>query len=318
MTMKPWFLGVSALGAMSMGFFTKDIRPVVNPAIKQVGLHAHDTHAATSLLGQFRTSLSASLFLRADLYLHNGVEMRPLSDAEVKAGKQGVGGSSAEKIKLHDDSKIITVIPPSSQDFRGLLGDVERSVTTYKNMVGHTHQTPTQTLPLFRLMTILDPQFVQGWTTGGFILLWDQKPGCLEKSIAFLQEGLRNNPKSIDILTQIAYCHLKVLPKSNKLTRDYRAALTYIVAAREIGKDNFDILTEQELDALKQNYWRMVICFREINDYKQMLRAAREGAAMYPDDAVLARHVVEAERLCAGKFTEVAPVIISEPTDSDL
>jgi tetratricopeptide (TPR) repeat protein len=140
----------------------------------------------------------------------------------------------------------------------------------------------------------------------------------LEKSIAFLQEGLRNNPKSIDILTQIAYCHLKVLPKANKLTRDYRAALTYIVAAREIGKDNFDILTEQELDALKQNYWRMVICFRELNDYKQMLRAAREGAAMYPDDAVLARHVVEAERLCAGKFTEIAPVIIAEPADSDL
>jgi hypothetical protein len=49
-----------------------------------------------------------------------------------------------------------------------------------------------------------------------------------------------------------------------------------------------------------------------------MLRAAREGAAMYPDDAVLARHVVEAERLCAGKFTEIAPVIIAEPADSDL
>lgn len=311
--MKNWIFASATVALIAMSYGFTSVRPEVNPVVKAVGLSAHDTHAAASLIGQFRTSLSSSLYLRADLYLHNGVEMRPLSDQELKAGRKGVGSSEAEQYKLHDDSKIVTIIPPKDRDFRGVFGDVERSIASFKDMTGHSHQTPTRTLPLFRLMTWLDPQFVQGWTTGGFVLLWDQKPGCFDKSIAFLKEGLKANPQSIDILTQIAYCYLKVLPEANKNEREYLKALPYILEARNIGVKNVKILNKQELEAFRENYWRMALCFREIGDYKQMLRAAEEGAAFFVDDYPLKRHVANAKKLLAGEKNVDRSVVISEP-----
>lgn len=311
--MKHWVFGLAGAGLIWMSYGFTSIRPEVNPTLKTVGLSAHDTHAAASLIGQFRTSLSSSLYLRADLYLHNGVEMRPLSDLELKAGRKGVGSSEAEQYKLHDDSKIVTIIPPKDRDFRGLFGDVERSIASYKDMTGHSHQTPTRTLPLFRLMTWLDPQFIQGWTTGGFVLLWDQKPGCFDKSIEFLKEGLKANPQSIDILTQIAYCYLKVLPEAHKNEREYLKALPYILEARNVGVKNLKVLNQQELAAFRENYWRMALCFREIGDYKQMLRAAEEGASVFTEDYPLKRHVTEAKRLLAGEKIVDRSVVISDP-----
>ena len=272
-----------ALAAV-MGASTGSIRNEVNPPIKLVGLEAHDSHAAASILGQFRTSASSWLYLHADLYLHNGVEMRPLTDDEIKRGRRGVGGNSNEQ-KIHDDSKIVTVVPSAKDDFRGIFGDVERTTSSYKDMTGHGHNKPTASLPLFRLMTLLDPQFVQGWTTGSYIMLWDKNEEGFEKALAFLQEGLKHNPKSIDILTEIAASYLK----ERNGVRDFKTAIPYLRTARTVAAENFGHLSEDEREATLKNYRRLAVSLREMNLIGEERSVVIEGLKLFPDDVPLGR-----------------------------
>ncbi|MEI7577326.1 MAG: tetratricopeptide repeat protein [Armatimonadota bacterium] len=276
-------VGCSVLVAALVGANTSSIKESVNPAIKPVGLEAQDSHAAASLLGQFRTSASSWLFLHADLYLHNGVEMRPLTDAEIKNGRKGVGGDSKEE-KIHDDSKIVTVIPSEKIDFRGIFGDIERATTSYKDMTGHSHNTPKDSLPLFRLMTFLDPQFVSGWTTGANIMLWEKDREGFRKALVYLNEGLQHNPKSIDILSQIAFCHLKEFEGK----RDFAQALPFLQRASVIAHENWGHLSEDEIEASQTNYRRLAVTLRELGKKDEERRIVLEGLEHFPGDTPLA------------------------------
>jgi hypothetical protein len=242
--------------------------------------------------------------------------MRPLSESELKAGKKGVGGSEHESEKLHDDSKIVTIIPSKKDDFRGLFGDAERAIASYKDMAGHSHNNPTSTLPLFRLMTVLDPQFVQGWTTGGFIVLWDRKKGCVEKSLSFLEEGLKHNPQSIDILTQIAYCYLRDMSDIGYPGRQYNKALPFMLRARDVGVENFKVLSEKEREALLENYRRLAVSFREVANFAQMEAAAKEGLQFFPNDGPLSARLAESQKLIAGQKTILEPAVISDAPEA--
>lgn len=313
--MKQWIAVGSVIGAMAVGSQAGFVKPIMNPPVRAVGLEAQDTHAAASLLGQFRTSVSSFLFLRSDLYLHGGVEMRPLTAQEVKSGKTGVGHAADETEQISDDDHIVTVIPSKKEDFRGVFGDVERAVASYRDMKGHHHQSPSQTLPLFNLMTRIDPQFVDGWTTAGYILLWDKKPGCVEKSLDFLQRGLAENPESIDILGQIGYCYLRDIKEIGYEGRHFDKALPYLEKARKIGLDNFKLLSDKEKEALEENYRRLSICYRELGKFREMKANAAEGLQLFGQDGSLRLHLQEAEKLLAGQKTEKSNLELAEPSE---
>lgn len=302
-------VGSSVLFAALVGANTGSIKESVNPAIKPVGLEAHDSNAAASLLGQFRTSASSWLFLHADLYLHNGVEMRPLTEAEIKNGQKGVG-SNPNEAKIHDDSKIVTVIPSEKIDFRGIFGDVERATTSYKDMTGHSHNTPKDSLPLFRLMTFLDPQFVPGWTTGANIMLWEKDREGFRKALVYLNEGLQHNPKSIDILSQIAFCHLKEFEGK----RDFAKALPLLQRASEIGHENWGRLSEEEIAATQTNYRRLAVTLRELGKFEEERKVVLQGLEHFPDDTPLDRM----RRVLNGEVipeNELNPPLIIRPKD---
>lgn len=271
-----------ACGAVASGSFVGALSAEVNPPFRPAGLEAHDSHASASLLGQFRTTLSGWLFLRADLYLHNGVEMRPLTSGEVRAGRTGVGGSDDGHEKLHDDSKIVTVIPMARDDFRGWIGDIERAVSAHKDMKGHDHNDPKTTLPLFRLMTWLDPQFTVGWTTGGMIMARDRTPEGTKRVVAYLQEGLRHNPKSIDISQTLGYI---VLTRQGQL----REAIPLFDQAREVGWANREHLSEAEREALLQSYRWLSLCYRDTFQFGPLKDTVAEGLSLFPDDPLLLR-----------------------------
>jgi tetratricopeptide (TPR) repeat protein len=308
----PLIIGLVGCCAL-FGLKSQDMRDEANPPVRIVGLTAQDTHAAASLLGQFRTSLSSNLFLRADMYLHNGVSMRPLTQDEIKAGRKGVGSNPNEQ-KLHDDTKIVTVVPSKDLDFRGLDGDVERAVASYKDMTGHSHNNPTQALPLYRLMTWLDPQFIQGWTTGAFVILWDKKKGSVEKSIEFLNQGLENNPKSIDILTEIAYANLRTFPDLGLPERRFKTAIRFLETARTVGVENFKLLSDSEKEALIENYRRLAVSYRETSQYEKMLQVALEAKQYFPEDGPLKAHLDAALKLVKGEKVMVNGVeLVANP-----
>ncbi len=298
--MKQWIVAGTMVGAVMCGTQANRIGPIVNPPVRIVGLQAQDTHAAASLLGQFRTSFSALLYLRADLYVHGGVEMRPLTKEEEKRGRTGASQAKDEAEKLDGDTAIVTVIPSEREDFRGIFGDVERSVASYKDMSEHHHQSPTQTLPLFQLMTWIDPQFIDAWTSAAQIILWENKKESAKLAISFLQRGLDENPQSIDLLSEMAYCHMRDISHPEAPTDRYSEALPFLLQAKKVGLENAKTLSDQEVSSLKDNFRKLCICYRELHKYQEMRDIAQEGLTRFGQDASLRIALKEGQKMIGG------------------
>ena len=174
---------------------------------------------------------------------------------------------------------------PPPKTFAGILGDVERATASFKDMKDHKHNKPQDALPLYRLMTLLDPQFIQGWTTGANVMLWDKSPNGLKHSLEFLQEGLANNPKSIDILTTIAYCYLK----ERDGIRQFAKAIPYMEQARQIVDENWAHLGEEEKESALVNYRRLAVSLREMGQFEAEKKVVAEGLSRFPGDVALDR-----------------------------
>lgn len=252
-------------------------------------LDVHESSGSASLFGQFRTNTSSWLWLRTDLYLHNGVEMRPLTDAEKRAGKDAESAAGGDG--LHERSDLVTVVPGREHDFRGFLGDIERATTAYKPMKNHTHNDPVQALPLFRLMTWIDPAFLRGWLVGASVLA-RVDPAEAER---YLRDGLRENPRSIAL-------HAELGALEAGKSKDYVAALAYFDQAIALGEKRFakgvgDPDSDEAQGMLSALKWA-ALCYRELAesgrnrdfDARARMRAvAAYGLALFPDDPVLLR-----------------------------
>jgi tetratricopeptide (TPR) repeat protein len=280
--MKPaiW-CGVAMVGALGIGMSTDGLRPIVNPKVRISGLDVHDSAVSGSLLGQFRTSISAYLWVQSDLYLHNGVQMRPLTEAEIKSGQEVMNSANDGHEKLHNDV-VTTVIPPKERDFRGIFGDVERATSAWKNMKNHTHNDPSQSLPLFRLMTWLDPSFIDGWTTGAMVIARDHSGLATGKAVDFLKEGLAENPESIDILTSIAYIELT-------RRKNMAVAVSYLEKARALGWAHRTSMPANEREAFENTYRWLALCYRDLGRRQDVIAVCQEGLSLFSDDKVLPR-----------------------------
>ncbi len=280
--MKPGLFASGAFVLVAfMGWQTSRISPITNPTTRISGLDVHDESASGSLLGQFRTNLTAWLWLHADLYLHNGVSLRPITPAEAKSGVtvQGPANDGHENL---DSVASVTVIPSKDRDFRGLFGDAEREIAAYKDMHGHNHNDPEQCLPLYRLMTWLDPQFIEGWTTGAMVFARDRSPGGTKRALSFLTEGLGENPESLDIMTEMAYIHLT-------RKKDYTTAIPWLEKSRALGFSHRQNLSEGDRTALENAYRWLCLCYRDKGEPAMVRQVATEGLTIFPDDNALTR-----------------------------
>lgn len=269
-------------GFAACGSIAAFVSPEVNPPTPPAGLEAHETHAAASLLGQFRTSASSWLWLRTDLYLHNGVEMRPLSDEEIAAGQKGVGGRKDGHEAIMNDDRIVTVIPSAKDDFRGLFGDLERAVSTYQPMEGHGHNDPVQTLPLIRLMTWLDPQFVQAWVVGATIIARDRREEGTAKALAFLDEADPHNPESVAIPAEKA----RLLATRRQ---DLAGAEPLLELAMRRGTRNPKRLPEIERDGLNLAARLLALIYRDEGKFDAMRAHLQVAKRVFPDDPMFPR-----------------------------
>ncbi len=275
------FPGLAVVAATAFGTWATALAPVVNPPVRVAGLEAQDSHAAASLLGQFRSSWASWMYLRTDLYLHNGVEMRPLTEGEARAGRKAEESSEKGDEKLHEES-IVSVVPPRERDFRGVFGDLERATAAYQDMHGHEHNDPKKALPLFRLMTWVDPQFITGWTIGSSIIAMDRSERGTTEALRFLQEGLKANPQSVDLLHGIG---TTLISRGRRIPE----AVPYLERARQTGLKHLKMLSEGEVEALDQTYRWLALSYRELGHPGRMRAVAREGLQVFPDDKVLAR-----------------------------
>lgn len=281
-------LGVGAAVALALagGVLVPGVGQEVHPRTQVVSAEIGEENGGASLFGQFRLNAAAWLQMRADLYLHNGVEMRGLTDGEKRRGKTGVGGDEdnhTHSDQLVNDSAIVTVIPSSEEDFRGFFGDIERSTSAYRDMHNHTHNDPGEVLPLFRLATWIDPQFISGWCFGAMVMVRDKDPKSVDRAIDYLKEGLRQNPNAIEIVTQIGsqYASKKA---------DIPNALKFLERARELArKQTLQNTTTSEAEAACEAYRWLALVYQHEKRHQDQVDAANEGLAKFKDDKVLRR-----------------------------
>lgn len=279
----PLIVAVCCALAFGSGYIADGARDEVRPKGRYSGLEAHETSAGASLLGQFRTSVSGWLWVRTDLYLHNGVAMRPLSERELEAGRVGVGSKDNTDGALHDDSKIVTVIPSAERDFRGVFGDIHRATAAYKDMTNHGHNEPYSALPLFRLMTWIDPHFINGWTVGAAVLAMRRDEEGYRRALEFLEEGLEKNPDSIAILNQMGFTYVARM-------HDLRKGMPVFERAIRTGETlGLARLSEDDRDGLQQAYRWLALVYRDRGMLERMYPLVNQGLALFPEDTILAR-----------------------------
>ncbi len=267
-----------ACAAVAAGMAVPALQPVMQVRSGKVGLEEHETYAAASLVGQFRTNVAAWLWVRTDLYLHNGVELRPMTEAEKSIGVQSAEGrSNGEGVHL-DERNLTTAVPAEANDFRGVFGTLERATQAYQIMGGHAHRDPQAALPLFRLMTWADPQFEEGWSVGASVM----RNRSVHEADVFLVDGIQANPRSLLLRTDLAELRL-VHEKAPRAAVELLKALTRDGEARAH-------LGEDEAEALQRAFRWEVLGERAIGNPEAARATALRGLRLFHDDAVLARH----------------------------
>ncbi len=279
----PLAVSLAISSVLFLGVHATDLSETLGKDRRHAGLDAHETHASMSLLGQARTNISSWLWLKSDLYLHNGVEMRPLTDEEKRKGVAAQTAANDGHEQLFSESDV-TVVPSKRDDFRGSFGDVERATATYKDMREHHHNDPAAAMPLFKLMTWVDPEFVQGWTTGATIIARKPDTRSTFEALNFLNDGLKANPSSVEMLVEIGYLHLT-------RRKDLKTAAAYFERARFAGRTHSKELDDEERDALEQAYRWLALCYRDLGDHKALHEVADEGLRTFPDDEVLSKTI---------------------------
>jgi tetratricopeptide (TPR) repeat protein len=104
-----------------------------------------------------------------------------------------------------------------------------------EHMLGISHSdtaravAETQFLPLIKIITELDPNFITAYSIGGW-WLW-QKLNQVPQAIAFFKEGIQNNPTSFQLHYDLATLYFWKL-------NDYEKAKGELLAALNLEMDN--------------------------------------------------------------------------------
>jgi tetratricopeptide (TPR) repeat protein len=272
-------LGVTAT-LLVTGIGITAVKSQVDPPTHVAGLDAHETNGAVSLIGQFRTSVSGWLWVRTDLYMHNGVQMRPLTEMEKDKGRTGTMGNDGYDQDIAAKAHI-TVIPSKDRDFRGVFGDIERATNAYRDMTNHAHNDPQSALPLFRLMTWLDPEFIPGWTVGASVICRESKDAAYNKALDYLNEGLEHNPKSVTLHNEVGYIYVRRLRDIPKAQRSFETARANIVDPARMNDDD----RESGLNVYR---W-LCLVYRDQGLYDKVIEVTADGLSKYGEDYTLRR-----------------------------
>jgi len=257
------FLAFSAIGAL--GWNADSVAALTNPPMRRVRV----TETDNSLVGQFQTSAVGHLWTYTEVYLENGVKLRKMTLDEKREYGLDDGNDHG-----------IPIIPTRKKDFRGILGDVEREVNAWDPRQAKRRNDPKQCMPLFRLMTWLDPHFVDAWTSGAMIIGLGQSEEATSKAKEFLNEGLRNNPDNVDIPTMYAMLCIR-------REGDYLTAEKFLKVAIENGNARFESLSESERDELQSAFRWQTLVYRDLGQTAKMVATAMDGIQKFPEDRVL-------------------------------
>ncbi len=175
------------------------------------------------------------------------------------------------------ETRVLT-IPSARHDFRGFLGDLERATKPYLAADGKMYAKPLeQTLPYYRVVTWIDPHFVEAYVVGATMI--SDAGQHVREAEEYLLEGARHNPESFEIQTELGHFALVYRQDYPSAARHLEAALRLVPADRKLS----DVQTDSLQDA-----WRwLALTYREWGQPDRARRVARAGLAVIGEDISL-------------------------------
>jgi hypothetical protein len=240
-----------------------------------------DQSASGSLFGELRGGLADYLWLKADRILHNGVDMRGLTRAEQHDSRHWRASNAAGEDTGNRSHAVgeTTVVPNRQADRRGILGEIERHVKPYMDMRHHHHRDAADTMSLFRLMTWANPHFIPGWVVGANILMGAcRRP---EEALAFLREGEKQNPESLEIQEEIGRYLMYRFHAPAAAEQRFRRAIA-LGAARET-------LTADERQGWEDAHRWLFIRYHLAGRRREAREIARIAVQRFPDSGYFQR-----------------------------
>ena len=212
-------MGLWAAGWLAAGWLVSRVEP-----LRYEGSRAHDEHemnlrnhsALSAMLGEFRTSASDLMFIQTEGYLHGGVSFRKETahamEEAIDEHEHGEG-HDPDLDAACSCQGAETVIPRREHDYRGWIGDLYREVKPWRDPAKpHLHTDGRELLPWFRLMTMSDPHYVQGYQAGAF---WLQQEDPVQ-ALRFVEEGVKNNPGAFQLFVSRGLIRMKQVRDSGE------------------------------------------------------------------------------------------------------
>ncbi len=267
-----------------------------------------DAAPVVALLGEFRANFSYLLLMKTEQYLHSGVRYRPLSRREIDLGREKIHhdfeAPEAEEARHreseaapapeerpdehatythehgHGHSHGAQLVPPPEWDRRGIFGNLDRAVHPYEKEGELEHGDTREMLPWYRLATYLNPRLTKAYVIGAFVIAsYGQK---VDQAEAFLREGLRMNPESIEIQEALGrfLLHRRETPAQAK---------PLFVQAIEAGRGQPE-LSQDETAAVCSAYSNLALLeWKSDGDVSAAREVCREGLERFPEYAALER-----------------------------
>ncbi|HEX7652519.1 MAG TPA: hypothetical protein VF607_03365, partial [Verrucomicrobiae bacterium] len=182
------------------------------------------------MFGDGRKLFANQFFTMADVYFHSGY-YPSIFDKKAEEQKEIIAASRGHKESEEEEK---------NEDFLGKPKDWIEAFGRNFKITQHTHlegNNEREILPWLRLAADLDPQKAETYTVGAYFLRLHL--GRTDQAEAFLREGLRNNPASIEIMFELGRIYHDAMHDPERARCVWRmAANAYPHETEEQAKDN--------------------------------------------------------------------------------
>lgn len=228
------------------------------------------------MFGQFRSSIAAILYIKADKHFHGGT-----SHAKGHEGHSCLG-AKMKSCRQENSNEKHSVLKDNKDIFSILNRAIFYKPVQHLNVI-----ESAEIMPWFELAVLADPYYIRAYTVGGFWL--GMRLGKQDKALRFLRKGLRYNPRAWEIYAQIGDTYFI-------MDKDYVKAIAYFRQAYLFMKSSDTTNIEQRhiLTLLAASFERLKKYGKSVYYYKKILD-------LYPHDKSLQARINKLERLESGE-----------------
>lgn len=245
-----------------------------------------DTDAISRLFGELRTSMSDYLFVKTERYLHSGIAYREACNHD-------------DEDHDHEHHVVPTLIRTPLEDWRGLVGDIQREVQPWLDPSKHIEHTPgTQLLPWYRMMTLANPHRIRGYRLGAMWLLAENDPKLDQEALTFVEEGIAYNPTAHELYMMKARILLRQKRLEDAATV-LRQSVELGVAQRPPGGWPLDGVGKEQENSLGAAIRTEVFVLQRLGRLSEALQRAEQGLRIYGHDPVLEETITELRNTAA-------------------